>query len=100
MSEPQTLVVPGEGTSVLSYTLPAGVLQYVESVVAVIDNSAGADTSPVLSIATGGGTPIADKTQGQVIPGGDQGRATWAHRLTDEGGGTPTPTVTVYHNGV
>jgi hypothetical protein len=38
------------------------------------------------------GVPIADKRQGAVIPAGDTGRATWALRLADEGGGGSTIT--------
>jgi hypothetical protein len=101
MSEGLTIQVPGNGSSTLSYTLPAGVLQFVQAVRATIDNTAGADLSPNLEISEQSGVVIQDVPQSGTIPAGESdGIASWGLRIAGEGGAAPTPTVTVYHNGV
>lgn len=97
MADPQTRQIGGDGTGTLTYPLAPGVFQYIQSVLIEVDNGAGPDTRPVLSVQTHDGVAVADKTQGSVIPAGDTGRATWALRLTDEtagGGGGFVPTDT------
>ncbi len=84
MADPQTRVMGGDGTSTLSYALAPGVFQYIESVLVEVDATAGGDAQPVLSVLTHDGVVIAAKQQGDVIPAGDTGRATWALRLTDK----------------
>lgn len=86
-------VVKGQGTNTLTFTLP-GTPQYaIESVIATVDNGAGADTGAVLTMKDTDGTVIAKKRQGQEIDAGATTTATWALRLTDEttpsGGFTP-----------
>lgn len=87
MASRQTKVLGGSLAQTQEFTLDPGLFQYVQSVLVQIDNTAGPDITPTLTVATVNGTPIADKTQGSVIPAGDTGRATWALRLTDEGAG-------------
>lgn len=84
MASRQTFVKGGDGSSTLEYALAPGVFQYIQSILVVVDNTAGPDVNPILTVQTVNGTPIADKTQGTAIPAGDTGRATWALRLTDE----------------
>lgn len=86
----QTRVVGGEGSASISYTLPPGLFQYVESVRAVIDNTGGAAAiKPELEVATSNGVVIATTKQTESIPVGDTGGATFALRL--QAGGTSTP---------
>ena len=87
---PHTAIVPGQGASAVTYTLPAGIYQYIESVVATVDTSGSGDVTAVLTVEDDSGTVIADKEQARAITAGGSGRATWALRLTDEsGGGAP-----------
>lgn len=86
MAKPQTIVRDGSGTRSVSYTLPPGVFQYIESILVEVDNGSGSAVNPELSVATTNGQVMADKRQGRAIPAGDTGRATWALRLDDEGG--------------
>ncbi len=90
MSEPRTINLPGSGTDTQSYELAPGLLQYVQAVYVEIDNTAGADARPTLTLAEQSGVVIAKKRQGEPVAAGDTGSATWALRLTDEGGGTNT----------
>jgi len=83
-SEPRTIVLAGDGTSVASYRLAPGVLQYVQSVLAEVDASGAGPVRPTLRVSEQSGVVIATKRQGQPIPSGDTGTATWALRLTDE----------------
>lgn len=89
MANRQTKIIGGNGTQAQAFTLDPGLFQYVQSVLVEVDNTAGPDVRPTLSVQTVNGAPIADKRQGEVIPAGDTGRATWALRLTDEGAATP-----------
>ncbi len=84
MSEPRTINLPGSGTDTQQHELAPGLLQYVESVYVEIDNSAGGDARPTLTLAEQSGVVIAKKRQGEAIGGGNSGSATWALRLTDE----------------
>ncbi len=91
MSEPRTINLPGSGTDTQQYELAPGLLQYVQAVRVTIDNSGGADTHPVLSIAEQSGVVIADAPQNGTIPAGESDAAsTWALRLLDESGGAAT----------
>lgn len=87
MADPRTIVLPGNGTSVAAYNLSAGVSQYIQSIVATIDTSGSGDTTPLLTISEQSGAVVADVPQDDVIPGGGDGRATWALRLAGSGGG-------------
>lgn len=87
MADRHTVQIGGDGTDTIAYTLPPGVLQYVQSVLVNIDNTAGGDATPLLTVQTVNQLPVADQMQGSAIPGGDTGRATWALRLAGEGGG-------------
>ncbi len=82
---PRTIIVgitPGQSTA--SYTLAPGLAQYVQSVYVEVDNTAGADTRPLLTVSEQSGVVIAKKRQGESITAGTSGSATWALRLTDE----------------
>jgi hypothetical protein len=84
---PRTVVIRGDGTNVLSFTIPSNVDFNVESVVASVDASGAGDTIGELAIAEVTGEVIATKRQSEPIPAGDTGLETWALRLTDEGAG-------------
>lgn len=84
MANRQTKIIGGNGTDSLAFTLDPGLFQYVQSVLVEVDNTAGPDVRPTLSVQTVNADPIADKRQGEAIPAGDTGRATWALRLADE----------------
>lgn len=90
---PHTALVPGEGSSTVAYTLPAGLYQYIQSVVATVDTSGSGAVTALLTIRDDGGQVVADKEQGAAIAGGGSGRATWALRLTDEGAGAAAVTI-------
>lgn len=92
MAAPSTIIRAGNGTSVVAYTLPAGLFQYIESVLVEVDNGAGADIRPTLRVKSDAGQVIATKRQGEAIPAGDTGTGTWALRLTDETAATPAAT--------
>lgn len=83
-SGPRTIVLPGDGSQAASYKLAPGIFQYVESVLVEVDASAAGDVRPTLRIAEPSGVVIATKRQGETIPAGDTGSATWALRLDDE----------------
>lgn len=83
-SEPRTIVLAGDGTSVARYKLAPGVLQYVQSVLVEVDATGAGAVRPTLKVSEQSGVVIATKRQGQPIPAGDTGTATWALRLTDE----------------
>lgn len=80
----QTRVIGGNLTRTQSFELAPGILQYVQSVSVEIDTTASGDTTPLLTVKTQDGVPIADKAQGRAMTGGATGRATWALRLDDE----------------
>jgi hypothetical protein len=80
-------LVAGRGTNTLTFTMPGTVALNVQSVVATIDNTAGAATAGEVVIRDQSGVVIATKRQGDTIPAADTGTATWALRLVDEGGG-------------
>lgn len=86
--EPRTIIVPVDSQQTASYKLPPGLLQYVQSVLINVDNTAGPSSRPTLRISEQSGVVIAAKRQGEAIPAGETGTATWALRLTDEGVGT------------
>src|SRR4051794_25929402 len=81
-------LVSGAGTAVATFTLPAAPLYRVESVVAHVDNTAGGDTTATLTYADTNGEVIAKRPQGDVIPAGATGTATFALRLSGNSGGT------------
>jgi hypothetical protein len=83
-TRPLTQFVAGNGQSSVSYQLPAGLAQYVQSVVATVDTSASGEVSPLLTIRDDADIVIADKEQTDVLEAGGLGRATWALRLTDD----------------
>src|SRR5215213_4486936 len=83
----QTRIIGGNLTRTQSFALDPGLLQYVQSVLIEVDATASAATNPVLTMKTQDGIPVAAVEQGRSITGGVAGRATWAHRLDDEGGG-------------
>jgi hypothetical protein len=87
-TRPLTQLVAGNGQSSVSYQLPAGLFQYIQSVVATVDTSASGDVSPLLTIRDDADLVVADKQQGDTLDAGGSGRATWALRLTDEGAKT------------
>lgn len=84
MANRLTRVIGGNGTQTQSFVLDPGLFQYVQSVLVEIDNTAGPDVQPTLTVETNNGVALADKQQGRSIPAGDTGRATWALRLDDE----------------
>ncbi len=88
MSDVRTFLLDGVNADTVSYTLAPGLAQFIQAVYIEVDNSAGGDTNPVLSISEQSGVVIAKKRQGESIPAGDSGTATWALRLTDESTGT------------
>lgn len=91
MAEPRTIVVPISNTSdTVAYTLAPGLAQYVQSVYVEVDNTAGSDARATLTVSEQAGVVIAKKRQGEAIPAGDTGSATWALRLTDEDAATPS----------
>lgn len=83
-AQPRTIIVNGEGTQTLSYTLPEGVALKLESVLATIDGGAGTPT-PSVTITAPGGAVIAAKRQTSSVDAGAGNRATWALRLADDG---------------
>lgn len=83
MANPQT-VIRGNNDSTAEFQLAPGVFQYIQSVHVVIDNTAGADVRPTLTVETQDGVVMAAKRQGETLPAGDTGSATWALRLDDE----------------
>lgn len=84
-SAPHTAIIPGQGASSVTYTLPQGLYQYVQSVVATIDTTASVAVTALLTVRDDAGEVVADKEQGQTLDAGGAGRrATWALRLTDE----------------
>lgn len=85
---PRTIVIAGNGTSVLDYNLPPGVYQYVQAVLANIDNTAGAAIRPTLRVKEQTGTVIATTRPAESIPAGGSGSTTWALRLSDSSAAT------------
>lgn len=77
----------GDGTNVATYTIGQSQRLSVESVVAEIDNTGGGDTIAKLIVRDPSGRVIATKTQGDTIPSGDTGSATFALRLDDSQAG-------------
>ena len=74
MAEPRTIQVGISGTSTVeSYTLAPGLAQFVESVYVEIDNTAGADAQPLVTLSDQSGVVIAKKRQGDSIAAGDTG---------------------------
>jgi hypothetical protein len=84
VADRQTRVLGGNLTRTQSFELAPGILQYVQSVLIEVDTTASPATTPLLTIKTQDGVPIADKEQGRTLDGGGSGRATWALRLDDE----------------
>ncbi len=105
MSNPRTIVIPGDGTSTGNYELAPGLVQYVQAVRIVVDNTGGADAHPNLSVSEQSGVVITDTPQSGTIPAGEaDAAATWALRLTDDGDGSggvteaPWCTAIIPHN--
>jgi hypothetical protein len=86
MPNPQTIIRDGSGTRTATYQLPPGLFQYIESILVELDNGAAVAVRPTLKVETVNGRVMATKRQGESVPAGDTGTATWALRLTDEGG--------------
>jgi hypothetical protein len=80
----QTRVIGGNGSSVQSFELAPGILQYVQSVLVEVDMSASPPTTPVLTVQTQDGVPVTDVPQGRSLPAGGAGRASWALGLDAE----------------
>lgn len=82
--EPRTIVVPGDGTGALTFTIPPGITLAVESVLAQVDaTGAGGPVTATLSVLEQSGVVIANKRQGETVTKGVQGSATWALRLDE-----------------
>lgn len=89
----RTIQVAVAGNSpVESFVLPPNLAPFVDAVFVEIDNTAGADATPILSYAGPGNRTVAQKGQTAVVPAGDTGSATWALRLADDGGGAAAQT--------
>jgi hypothetical protein len=84
MAKPQTIIRDGSGTRTATYQLPPGLFQYIESILVELDNGAAVAVRPTLKVETVNGRVMATKRQGESVPAGDTGTATWALRLTDE----------------
>lgn len=81
-------LVPGNNTNSATFTMPGSVRLDVETVVATVDNTAGAATDATLIVADASGEVIATKRLDDVIPAGDTGgTATFSLRNADSGGG-------------
>lgn len=96
MAEPRTINQPGNGTATQQFELAPGLLQYVQSVYVEIDNTAGADARPTLTLSEQSGVVIAKKRQGEAIPAAGTGSATWALRLDDEHAATSSQSFATY----
>lgn len=86
-SAPHTALVPGQGSSTVTYTLPAGLFQYIQSVVATVDTTASGAVTPLLTIRDDGGEVVADQAQDDALSAGGVGRSTWALGLRKGGAG-------------
>jgi len=82
-------IVVGNGTSSARFTMPGNVAIKVESVVATVNNASASDVTPEVTIRDQSGVVIGTNKQGESIPAGDTGTATFALRL---GGGSATTT--------
>lgn len=92
-SVPRTIRVGIEAPAqTVTYSLPPGLAQFVQSVYAEVDTSGSGDTTPSLSISEQAGVPIAVIPQDTTLDGGSSGRATWALRLAGSGGGSTPAT--------
>jgi hypothetical protein len=80
------LTADGIGTNSATFTVPNYPPYAIQSVIATVDNGAGADTTATLTIADRAGEGVAKRVQGDVIPAGDTGTATFALRLAGNGG--------------
>lgn len=80
---PLTSAGEAPNAQLATYTLPLLGRLMVESVVADVDATGGA-SRPVLRVRDKSGAVIATKRQGDTIPAGQTGSATWALRLDDE----------------
>lgn len=80
-------LVSGVGTSSAVFTMPGNVGVKLESVVALIDNTAGSAATLTLTIRDPAGNVVAAHQLGDTIAAGDTGSATWALRLVDSGAG-------------
>src|ERR1041385_7987643 len=78
-------LVSGEAGNSLTFTLPSSPRYAVQSVVATVDNTAGATTTATLTMADSNGAVIADRPQAASVAAADTGRVTWALGLTDTG---------------
>lgn len=82
------------------FQLDPNVKLRVESVFVTIDNSGGGDIKPTLTVSDQNTQEVAAKRQGETIPAGDTGSATWALRLTDETPASGAGGISLEHNGV
>lgn len=88
-AQPRTVVVNGDGTTSLSFPIPAATIFSLESVYVEVDTSGAGPTVATLTIADQSGQVIAKKRQSEAIAAGASGSASWALRLADEAGATP-----------
>lgn len=89
--QPFTKVIQPDANGRLSFEVPAYYTVDLESVLANVDTSAAGDTTATLIVSDQAGEFVTVVAQTRTIPGGGQGRATWALRLADEpSGGAPT----------
>jgi hypothetical protein len=83
-------IVSGAGASTLAFTLPDSPRYLIQSVVATINNTAGAATTATLTYSEADGTVIAKRRQGETVDAGATTTATWALRLSGKAGTTTT----------
>lgn len=88
-AQPRTVVVNGDGSTTLTFPVPAATIFALESVYVEVDTSGAGPTTATLTIADQSGQVIATKRQGQTIDAGASGSATWALRLADEAAAAP-----------
>lgn len=84
--QPFTKVIQPDANGRLSFEVPAYYTVDLESVLANVDTSAAGDTTATLIVSDQAGEFVTVVAQTRTIPGGGQGRATWALRLADEPG--------------
>lgn len=73
-------LVTGSGTNAATFTMPGNVALQVESVVALVNNAAGAATGATLEVRDQSGVVISTKRQARTIPAGDTGSMSWSLR--------------------
>jgi ribosome-binding ATPase YchF (GTP1/OBG family) len=85
MADARTILIPGNNTGSLSFTLPPGVIMDVEAVLVNVDATGAANAvTAELQILEQSGVVIAAKPQASSIAAGTSAKATWALRLDDD----------------